>query len=160
MKNKLLDTKLLRSVAGSFATGITVICVEDHEGKVHGMTANSFQSVSLDPPLVMFSVMQHNAILDYLTISKKVGISILSEEQRDISVQFSGMSEDELDVGFEKENGFEIIKGCLAWYHTTVFEIISTGDHLLILCEVKNLGKSSGDPLIYFSGYRKVGSYI
>ncbi len=160
MQNNKLDQNKLRNVAGAFVTGITVVCVKDHEGTTHGMTANSFLSVSLEPPLVLFSVQRDAHILNYLTISKEVGISILSEDQKEISNQFAGMNDDDISIQFESINKCEIVSGAMAWYTTTVSEIISAGDHLLILCAVNQLDRNEAKPLLYYSGYNKLGMKI
>ena len=83
-----IDGKRLRQVAGAFATGVTVITTENEMGGVQGMTASSFVSVSLDPPLVSFCVKEDGKLLPLLKDNKPVGISILSAQQKEISNQF------------------------------------------------------------------------
>lgn len=155
------EPKLLRDVAGGFATGVTVISVEKLDGSVTCMTANSFVSVSLDPPLVMFSVKDNAHFLEHCSEGDAVGISILSAEQKPISSHFARMGHQDLVVEFELREGFHCIKNALGWYHTIVKKIISAGDHQLILCTVLSLGRDrSKDPLLYYNGYRIIGKSI
>lgn len=84
------DSKNLRYVAGAFPTGVTVITTKMDNGETHGMTASSFQSISLDPPLVSFCLKEDAKTFSLLATDKPVGISILSEEQEAVSSQFAG----------------------------------------------------------------------
>jgi len=160
MENKVIDQKLLRQVAGAFATGITVVCAKDAEGKIHGMTANSFLSVSLDPPLILFSINQGTRMLDYLNCGSELGISILSSEQRSISDQFAGANAEPIVIDFDNQLPCPVLKDCLAWYRVTVKELYTVGDHDLVICEVNELGKNEGTPLLYYSGYKTIGESI
>ena len=155
-----IDPKQLRNVAGAFATGVTIVTALRNDGSVHGMTANSFVSLSLDPPLVAFSVREQGRILQYLEFGKAVGISILSDQQEAISNQFAGYGDDELVIEMESHaNGAQTIKHALAWYATSIEDIIPVGDHSMIICRVQDLDRSEhGSPLLYFSGYKTIAS--
>ena len=158
---KTISPQLLKKVAGGFATGVTVVCVEDEEGNVKGMTANSFVSVSLEPPLVMFSVRNEAEIIQFLEVGKNVGISILSERQKWLSEQFAGLAEFERPVSFISKDKNHVIDGALAWYETTIDQIVPAGDHQLIICAVDDLGRDEkARPLIYYSGYNNLGDII
>ena len=153
-----IDSKLLRKVAGAFATGVTIVTVLKDDGSVHGMTANSFVSLSLDPPLVAFSVREEGRMVQYLSVGKAIGISILSDQQEAISNQFAGRPNDKLVIEMERhDNGARTIKACLAWYATTIKNIIPVGDHLMVICQVEELERAEqGSPLLYYSGYRTI----
>lgn len=157
MENKI-DSKLLRKVAGAFATGVTVVTAQKEDGDIQGMTANSFLSVSLDPPLVAFSVREQGSLMQQLQVGKAVGISILSDQQETISNYFASRNHPPIEVQFEEqENGAFTIGGSLAWYATTITEIITAGDHFLILCTVNDLNRSEeGSPLLYYAGYQSL----
>lgn len=156
-----IDPNTLRYVAGAFATGVTIVTTKKADGSIHGMTANSFLSVSLDPPLILFSVMEDGSLMDYLELGKDVGISILSEKQMSISNKFAGINGEDLDVEFVSKGNIQLIKGAIAWYHTQVKEIIPAGDHFLILCDIVDLAREEGsDPILYYSGYRKIGDIL
>jgi len=151
-----IDGNKLRRVAGAFPTGVTIVIIENEQGDIHGMTASSFLSVSLDPALVSFCVKEDAAIFSMLSVGKTVGISILSSAQQAVSNQFAGFNDVDIDVPMKKiEGGALAISDALAWYSTEISQIIPAGDHYLILCEVKALEKvSEKDPLVYWSGYR------
>lgn len=156
-----LNPKKLRTVAGGFATGVTVVCIKTRTGLVKGMTANSFLSVSLDPPLVLFSVQDSGTLLDHCEIGKSVGISILGDHQKIVSDQFAGMTDEDLNVEFTKQGSCNIIANSLAWYETTIHKMITVGDHQLIICEVLDMDRNeSMEPLLYFSGYKSIGENI
>lgn len=161
MTNKI-DEKRLRQVAGAFATGVTVITTENEMGGVQGMTASSFVSVSLDPPLVSFCVKENGNLLPLLKDNKPVGISILSTQQKEISNQFAGINTEEIVVPMKKVvDGVSVIEDALAWYSTEVYMIIPTGDHFTIYCRVLDLDRvEAGEPLVYWSGYRGVGGVV
>ena len=154
-----LDSESLREVASAFSTGITIVCTRDSDNQLLGMTANSFLSVSLDPPLVLFSVMNENNILQAMQAGKQVCISILSESQKSISDHFAGQNQKN-EILFDDSVQGDIIKGSLAWYTTSVERIIEAGDHNLILCRVLDLGKNEGFPLVFYQGYKSLGTSI
>ena len=124
------------------------------------MTANSFLSVSLHPPLVAFSVRKQGSMMQHLKVGKPVGISILSEEQELVSNQFAGQNETPIEIHFEKhQSGVSTIQNSLAWYNTKIQNIIPAGDHFLILCEVLDLHRyENKNPLLYYSGYKSIAS--
>jgi len=156
-----IDGKRLRQVAGAFPTGVTVVTTEKEDGSIHGMTASSFLSVSLDPALVSFCVKEHAAIFPMLSVGKTVGISILGATQQQVSNQFAGFNKAEIEVRMIRKAGVAVIADALAWYSTTISQIIPVGDHFLILCAVKDLDRAAeGNPLVYWSGYRTTSDKI
>ena len=157
---KMIDPKKLRKVAGAFATGVTVVTTAREDGSIHGMTANSFLSVSLAPPLVAFSVRNEGSLMKHLALDKPLGISILSDQQEGISNQFAGQNDSAIEVQFEQHsNGISTIKDCMAWYCTKIHQILPAGDHYLILCEVLDLDRlEHANPLLYYSGYQTLAS--
>src|SRR6266849_5390733 len=102
-------TSEFRIALGQFATGVTVVTVESAPGRVHGMTANSFTSVSLEPPLVSVCVLQHAHLLPLVMEKRKFGINVLKEDQQKISEFFARADqlegeEEALKVGFHWTN--------------------------------------------------------
>ena len=89
-----IDPWLYRRTCAQFATGITVVTTLDSNGHPHGMTVNSFSSVSLDPPLVLVSIDLHNAILGHFISSSWFAINVLAEHQQFLSHRFSNPAED------------------------------------------------------------------
>ncbi len=162
MIDKKIDSKKLRQVAGAFPTGVTIITTEKEDGQVHGMTASSFLSVSLDPALVSFCIKEDCVLFPLLKEGKRVGISILEAKQKEISNQFAGFNKEEISVPMvQKMEGVSVIDNALAWYATEVYMILPTGDHFSIFCKVLDLDRSAdGQPLVYWSGYRTTGDTV
>jgi len=152
------DSKLLRKVAGSFATGITVVTLNKPDGDMHGMTASSFLSVSLEPALVSFCVKEDTMTYKYLEIGKPIGINILSADQEYISSHFAGIKRsDQSIITKTLSSRVPVLEFALATYGTVVNQMIKVGDHYLILCEIKELERTSeSKPLIYGSGYKTI----
>ena len=161
MTDMQIDGKILRKVAGAFPTGVTVVTIEKEDGTIHGMTASSFLSVSLNPALVSFCVKENAALFSLLEVDKKVGISILAANQKAISNQFAGFNKEDIEVPMTTAAGVTLVDKALAWYSTTITQIIPAGDHYLILCEIQDLGRAEdGQPLVYWSGYRTTSENI
>ncbi len=151
----MIDINQLKSVASAFASGITVVTTQTENKIIHGMTASSFLSVSFTPPLVLFSVFEKSNLFSILHENLKLGISILSADQQNISDHFSGqlkLSNSKENTIFDHKEGIPIIKNCLAWYTVKVNKIIPAGDHNLVLCEIIDLNRNKiKKPLLYFS---------
>ena len=104
------DKKKLKEVAGSFPTGVTVVTIKKPSGDIHGMTASSFLSLSLSPPMILFSVKKENEILKYIEKGKIMGISILSEDMIDESNHFSNLKLMKETPVFVDEDKVKILK--------------------------------------------------
>src|SRR5699024_10765236 len=86
---KPFDSREFRNAMGSFLTGVTVITALDEKGVPHGMTANAFTSVSLEPPIILVCIDHRSKTLQYISKTNKFGVNILSEEQKDVSKYFA-----------------------------------------------------------------------
>lgn len=151
------DKKKLKQVAGSFPTGVTVVTIKKPSGDIHGMTASSFLSLSLNPPMILFSVKKENEILKYIEKGKIMGISILSEDMIDESNHFANFKLMKEPPVFYDEDKVKILKGSIAWYSVLVSKIYDEGDHKIIICKIENLDvKSNKRPLVYYKGYSKI----
>lgn len=152
-----IDAKKLRTVAGCFATGVTIVSVVNPKGEVHGMTASSFLSVSLDPPLVLFSLMNQNQMASYLKVGDPLGISILKQEMEGVSNHFAKIATLNPPPTFVEKEAAPVLEDAHAWYATQVEQLIPAGDHILVLCKVIDLAASpEKKPLIYYQGYKKI----
>jgi (E)-2-((N-methylformamido)methylene)succinate hydrolase len=152
-----VDSWLYRTACGKFATGITIVTVVGQDGLPHGMTVNSFTSVSLDPPLVLVCIDRKAAILAKLEKAEFFGINVLAENQKDFSAQFARPGTDRFEAvpWFPGELGVPLLGGVLAYYECAVTEIVDAGDHRIFIAEVRRLQCFEGQPLLYFaSGYR------
>jgi flavin reductase (DIM6/NTAB) family NADH-FMN oxidoreductase RutF len=155
----VIDTRLYRRTCAQFATGITVVTTLDSHGHPHGITVNSFSSVSLDPPLVLVSIDLKNAILGHFISTSWFAINILAEHQEELSRRFSSSSGDHfLDLGWHAgASGAPLLEGVLAQLECSVVRTFEAGDHTVLIGEVQRAGYSEGKPLLYFdSGYRNV----
>jgi flavin reductase (DIM6/NTAB) family NADH-FMN oxidoreductase RutF len=151
-----MEDRAFRNAMGMFATGITVITTEVN-GEEHGMTANAFVSVSLNPKLILVSIDKRAKMLKLLQESKKFAVSFLAAGQQAESMRFAGQIKAEEHYRFEQFAGLPVIEGALAQVVCTLFKEVDAGDHILFIGEVCDLRASVGEPLIYFGGkYRNL----
>ncbi|WP_420768976.1 flavin reductase family protein [Parageobacillus thermoglucosidasius] len=146
-----MDDRLFRNAMGKFATGVTVITTELN-GDIHGMTANAFMSVSLNPKLVLVSIGEKAKMLEKIQQSKKYAVNILAHDQKMLSLNFAGQLEKQEDVQFEQLGGLPVIKGALAQISCQVVNEVQAGDHTLFIGEVTDINITEQDPLLFFSG--------
>jgi len=162
-----LSTSQFRKAMGCFATGVTIITL-DIEGTVHGMTANAFASVSLDPMLVLVCVDHSTRTHSHLHAKKRFGINVLSERQRSISDYYARPerthenAEGEAGARFDRtSHGTPMLHGSLAYLECRLHSAQDAGDHTIFIAEVEDVIVHDGDPLLFFRGrYRKVGNEI
>lgn len=152
-----------RQALGTFATGITVAATLDKDGQPHGLTVNSFNSVSLDPPLVLWSLNKQSHQLDVFAQSGFYGISILAEDQMEISNRFAAMIEDRFDgINWQAGGtGAPLLDGALATFDCKVEQIVEGGDHIILIGRVLSVTKRDAAPLLYHEGaYKSLGSAL
>lgn len=150
-----MDDRLFRDAMGKFATGVTVLTTEN-DGQPHGMTANGFMSVSLNPKLVVISIGHKSKFLEKVSVSKKFAVNILSEEQEHFSLHFAGKPGDE-PIQFETLQGIPVLNGVLAQIACEVVSSYVEGDHTLFIGRVLDLKIEEKKPLLFFEGqYRKL----
>jgi flavin reductase (DIM6/NTAB) family NADH-FMN oxidoreductase RutF len=156
-----------RKAMGCFATGVTIITV-DLEGEVHGMTANAFSSVSLDPPLLLVCVDHSAQTHAHLHARKRFGINILAENQRRISEYYARLvhtherADEEAGARFDRTaHGTPILHGALAYLECRLQSAQVAGDHTIFIAEVEEVVVREGEPLLFFRGkYRKIGQEL
>lgn len=145
-----------REVLGHYASGITVI-TSQLEGEPVGFTCQSFYSVSMEPPLVSFSVMAHSLSYPKIRQAGRFAVNILSGNQVSISNQFARRGEDKWrDVAWDSSPlGNPLIAGSLHWLDCDIHAEHAAGDHRIVIGEVKalNLNQAASEqPLLYFKG--------
>jgi len=157
-----LNSAEFRKAMGCFATGVTIITV-DLDGEVHGMTANAFASVSLDPMLVLVCVDRDTRTHAHLHTKKRFGVNVLGEEQRAISDFFANPERHDQDAGeagaqFDRTvHGTPVLHGSLAYLECRLHSSQAAGDHTIFIAEVEDVAVRKGDPLLFFRGkYRTV----
>jgi len=147
-----LDAKQLRNALGQFATGICVVTTEFAPNQFKGMTINSFASVSLDPALVLWSIQNDSSCFDLYTKAENFTISVLNEDQQDISNQFATpdnqiASADQLD-----SNITGAIVDSIAQFRCKAWQVYAGGDHQIIVGEVTDIQTRQGKPLLFWNG--------
>lgn len=126
----------------------------------HGMTANSFTSVSLNPPLVLACVDLSAVILAHFRSSGFLGINVLNETQRELSIHFARAGEDRFGTveWFAGRTGVPLIPDVLATFECSLVNAVTAGDHEILIGEVHYAESKEGKPLLYFDrGYREIG---
>ncbi len=148
------DPASLRQVLGRFVTGITIITTCSEEGSPVGLTANSFNTLSLDPALVLWSLGVRQGSCDTFRKCARFAINILAEDQVDLSRQFSRPVQNRFEgVGYTCEQfGVPLIKDCLAWLVCDQYQNHDIGDHILFIGRVLALGQADRKPLAYHAG--------
>lgn len=154
MTKKPFESREFRNAMGSFLTGVTVITVEDEAGEIHGMTANSFTSVSLEPPIILVCIDHKSKTLQKINKANKFGVNILSEKQLDVSKLFANQKT-EKNPAYEVEvdgYGVPIIKESISSLSCRVVKAQEVGDHTVLYGEVDNLMTGEGEPLGFLKG--------
>lgn len=139
------DGKALRNAFGRFGTGVTVITTQTSDGPL-GITANSFTSVSLDPPLVLWSAALRSLRHDAFAQAAQFCIHILAQDQEPLALHFASQGHDFDGIDWRVgPDGAPQLGGCLAALHCTPYAVHPAGDHSLILGHVKHAAARAGD---------------
>jgi 3-hydroxy-9,10-secoandrosta-1,3,5(10)-triene-9,17-dione monooxygenase reductase component len=148
-----------RSALGAFATGVTIVTTS-HDGNDVGLTANSFNSVSLDPPMVLWSLGKTSLSLPQFTAASHFAVHILSEEQVDLSVRFARRGADKFgDLAFQRgHRDLPLLTGCVARFQCRKLFEYEGGDHVIFVGEVVAFDHISKRPLLFHGGQYAVAS--
>ena len=151
-----------RDALGCYPTGVTVVTAVGPRREVIGITANSFSSVSLDPPLVLFSLNRRAHSLPAFLSTQHFAVNVLSAEQEALSNQFAkALGEKWQGVEYITwDSGCPILKGALASFECKIRHTYDGGDHVILVGEVlKIIAVPEGEPLLYLRGkYRRIAS--
>ncbi len=148
------DARDFRLALGSFATGVTVVTARAGDGRLAGLTANSFASVSLDPPLVLWSLSRRAPSLGVLLAATHFAIHVLAEDQHPLSVRFASPAADKyagLDVS-EGLGGAPLLGGVAALFECRRRATHDGGDHVIFLAEVERYTHAERAPLLFHRG--------
>lgn len=155
-----MNEKEFRVLCGQFATGVTVITTS-HNGTPFGFTANSFTSVSLDPPIVLFCLKTESATNKAFQKSKRFAINILSEKQEDISNTFANpknSQKERFDTVALAKHSLPVLKGTLGYMAGEIIQTHEVGDHMVYYGKVTDGQLFEGNPLLYTKGgYQRLG---
>ena len=148
------DPKDFRQALGMFATGVTIVTAQAEDGALVGVTANSFNSVSLDPPMVLWSLAKKARSLPVFSTTPHWNVHILSNEQEELSNRFAKAGEDkfaglDLDVS---SNSAPLLKGCSARFQCRTAFQYEGGDHTIFVGEVTHYDSANRPPLLYVTG--------
>jgi flavin reductase (DIM6/NTAB) family NADH-FMN oxidoreductase RutF len=147
------QTLNLRQSLGKFATGVTVVTCQGPGGPC-GITANSFSSVSLEPPLVLWNIAKISNSLQAFLKAERFAINVLSAEQRDLSHHFAQPDHTRFN-GVEhttSEHGVPLLPNTIACFECRTHAIHDCGDHHIIIGEIDRFSSVDGEPLLFFGG--------
>lgn len=149
-----IDARQLRNALGRFATGVTVVTTRTPRGKLEGLTANSFSALSLDPPLVLWSLRQGAPSLESFLRAGRFTINVLAAEQWELSRRFATPRPDKFEeVGFSSGlGGCPVLTGSLATFECETQNTVEGGDHLIFLGRVLRTMYREGEPLLFSGG--------
>jgi len=148
------DPKEFRNALGQFATGVTIVTTMDESGKPFGVTASSFNSVSLDPPLVLWSLAKTAHSMPAYQSSGGFNVHVLASHQDDLSNQFAQRSDDKFaGIDWKKcDKGFPLLPECAALFRCTTTFQYEGGDHIIFVGEVIDFKRNDLPPLLFHSG--------
>ncbi|RCW70371.1 flavin reductase [Pseudorhodoferax soli] len=151
-----IDPKLFRQLLGCFPTGVAVITTTTADGKPVGLTCNSFSSVSLEPPLVLFSLRKASSLLGSFVAAERFAINILSQSQDALSGRFASSKIADKFEGVDWAPGplgTPLIDDCLASFECRVHARHEAGDHDIFIGEVRHMGTGSSEhALVFYKG--------
>ncbi|MDE2599858.1 MAG: flavin reductase family protein [Rhodocyclaceae bacterium] len=158
LSNPNLNPAMLRQAFGSFATGVTVVTACDADGRLVGLTANSFSAVSLNPALVLWCISLTTPSFAVFRDCRHYAINVLSADQEDISNRFANPSPDKF-AGIDwtpGASGVPMLDGCIANFECRNAHQYPGGDHLILVGQVESYRVEMDAPLLFF-GSRYAG---
>ena len=150
----MFDRDAFRNALGTFVTGVTIVTARDGGGNPAGLTANSFNSVSLDPPMVLWSLSLASGSLPVFREAESWAVHVLAADQQAMSNRFATPGADKF-AGLDLADGPEgapLIEGCAARFGCSARFEYEGGDHAIFLGEVVDFDRSEAEPLIYHGG--------
>ena len=158
-----IDSRALRHVLGRFATGVAIVTCVDEQGRAVGLTANSFSALSLEPPLVLWSLRQASAVRASFSAAKHFAVNVLGEAQVDTARRFAGSDEDKFSEGqwAPGSTGAPLLAACAAVIECETISRQIAGDHVLFIGRVVAMAEAPIAPLVFQAGhYRMVGEVL
>jgi flavin reductase (DIM6/NTAB) family NADH-FMN oxidoreductase RutF len=160
MQRAAFDSLAFRAACGLFATGVAVLTTRAADGTPHGLTINSFSSLSLNPPLVMVAVDRDCTSMGAFETSSSFAVNILREEQIDLSIRFAQLPEGRFTGVSWREGvtGAPVMEGVLGVIEAKTVQVIDAGDHRALIGEAVSVEIGEGRPLLFFgSEYGRIG---
>ena len=158
MSRQHIDGRELRRALGRFATGVTVVTAVGKDGGPVGLTVNSFNSLSLDPPLVLWSLGVASAHRKDFEMATHYAVNVLSEGQIELSRRFALRAANSFaKLEWRKgAGGAPLLPDCAAWFECRIVSRERWGDHLLMIGEVERFDTTAGKPLLFLHGHYAV----
>ncbi len=151
------DTRTLRDAFGRFATGVTIVTCDSEDGPIC-ITANSFSSLSLDPPLVMWAGDRNSRRFPYFHKARYFSVHVLSAEQSELCFGCSKDAHALREIDHDRcENGTPLLQGCLARFECEQHSYHDAGDHVIVVGKVLRASMADGDALTFYAG--KLGQF-
>lgn len=146
-----VEPESFRRALRRFATGVTVVTV-DHDGELHGMTASSFASVSLDPPLILVCLDKTSRTRALILEKGSFAVNVLADDQEGVSRSFSRRGTKPFDELEHRSGsmGDPLLEGAIAWIECRLDQMVGAGDHDIFIGEVFACGDRDGTPLLYY----------
>lgn len=153
-KGGSLDQRALRNALSRFATGVTVVTTRTASGKLEGITVNAFAALSLDPPLVLWSIRRAAPSLDSFVEAGCFAINVLEAEQHELAHHFSTPCADKFAANPHAagQRGCPLLAESLAIFQCETTQIVEGGDHLIFIGRVMDAAYRAGEPLIFSGG--------
>nr|WP_106607943.1 flavin reductase family protein [Shimia abyssi] len=143
------NQRLYRDALGCFATGVTIVTIPSPTGPI-GMTANSFSSISLDPPLVLWCPAKNSQRYPFFAAAQYFAIHVLRDDQKDLALEFARRSDGFETVNWSPDlNGVPLLDDCLARFECRQYAAHDGGDHTIVVGQVTNVALNSGSPLLF-----------
>lgn len=149
--SRVADPVAMRETFGCFASGVTVVTCQQEDAP-HGMTANSFISVSLEPPRALVSIKRSAKMHSLLMDNEHFGLSVLSAVQEKVSSHFAGREQAGFDAQFLEVGGVPVIDRSLAWMVCKRVQAVEIGDHTLFVGDILDCDNTDADPLVFYGG--------
>jgi flavin-dependent trigonelline monooxygenase, reductase component len=148
------DPKAFRNVLGTFLTGVTVVTAFDDDRRPRGLTANSFTSVSLNPPLILVCVAKAAGSHGVLRAAERFCVNILGDWQANVSASFASRAANKFEaIEFDVvDEGPPLIRNCLSLLDCVRHDLFDAGDHVIVVGRVVGFASNSGSPLGYYRG--------
>ena len=148
-----VDADMLRGTLGQFATGVAVISTLDAEGRAYGITVSSFASLSLDPPLVQWSLRHKAFSYPIFRLARHFAVNVLAADQEALSRHFCAQVDRFAELTYETGlNGLPLLPDALAWIECERRDEFSGGDHAIFVGEVVRARHRAKPPLVHWQG--------
>lgn len=146
-----MDDRKFRDAMGKFTTGITIVSTV-YNDEIMAMTVNAFMSVSLDPKLIAISIDKKARLYYKLVETKKFGLSILSENQKEIAMIYAKQREKDREIPFVMQHSVPVIENAISTLSCHVKDTFLAGDHKIYIAEVTDIKMNEAEPVLFYGG--------